>query len=70
MNRSTRILDLWLNNDEPVYSHIFYLIDSDEELQDYVEGELTTGDAFGDGIIRDLLGDVDWRLVFESVKGI
>jgi hypothetical protein len=70
MNRSTHILDLWLNNEEAVYSYIFHEVGSDEELQDYVEALLYTGDEFSHGIIKDLLGDVDWRLVFESVKGI
>jgi hypothetical protein len=70
VNRSTHILDLWLNNEESVYSFIFHEVDSDEELQYYVEALLYTGDAFSHGIIKDLLGDVNWRELFESIKGV
>jgi hypothetical protein len=39
-------------------------------LQYYVEALLYTGDAFSHGIIKDLLGDVNWRELFESIKGV
>jgi hypothetical protein len=76
MNDITQVLDEWLNNSDYAYSEIVRF-DSDEELQDYVEELLTLGThdsgypgALVHGIIRDFMGLVEWRKLFESIKGI
>jgi hypothetical protein len=68
VNDVTRVLYLWLSNDEFTYRDIQYVVDSPDDLFDYVELNMRQENDFWAGIGRDLLNLVNWTQLYEELK--
>jgi len=68
MNDVTRVLYLWLSNDEPTYQDIQYEVESPEDLFSFVELNMRPENDFWAGIGRDLLNLADWTQLYEELK--